>query len=124
MGNNLARREQQIMDVIYSRGKTTVNEVLEHLPDPPSYSAVRSFLRILEEKGHLRHEQSGQKYVYMPTVPREEIKHSALRRVFDTFFGGSAEETVAALLDISEELSDEELMRMELMIKQARDEGR
>ena len=112
------------MDVVYSRGKTTVNEVLEHLPDPPGYSAVRAFLRILEEKGHLRHEQSGQRYVYMPTVAREEVKHSALRRVFNTFFDGSAEETVAALLDISEKLSDEELTRMELMIKQARKEGR
>lgn len=123
--NNLSRREQQIMDVIYSRGQATVTEVMENLSDPPSYSAVRALLRILEEKGHLRHEQVGQKYIYLPTLEREQVKHSVLRRVLQTFFGGSAEEAVAALLDISQEkLSDEELKRMEKLIKQARQEGR
>jgi predicted transcriptional regulator len=123
--NNLSRREQQIMDVIYSRGQATATEVMENLSDPPGYSAVRALLRILEEKGHLRHEQVGQKYIYLPTVEREQVKHSALRRVLQTFFGGSTEEAVAALLDISQEqLSDEELKRMEKLIKQARQEER
>ena len=121
----LSRREQQIMDVIYSRGQATATEVLENLFDPPSYSAVRALLRILEEKGHLRHDQIGQKYVYLPVVEREQLKHSALRRVLQTFFGGSAEDAVAALLDISQkDISDEELKRMENLIKQARQEGR
>jgi predicted transcriptional regulator len=123
--NNLSRREQQIMDVIYRRGQATATEVMENLSDPPSYSAVRALLRILKEKGHLRHEQLGQKYIYLPTVEREQVKYSALRRVLQTFFGGSAEEAVATLLDISQEqLSDEELKRMEELIKQARQEGR
>lgn len=123
--NNLSRREQQIMDVIYSRGRATVSEVMENLADPPGYSAIRAFLRILEEKGHLRHEQAGQKYIYLPTVERERVKHSAMQRVLQTFFGGSAEDAVAALLDIShKKLSDEELKRMEDLIKQARQEGR
>jgi predicted transcriptional regulator len=98
---------------------------MENLPDPPSYSAVRALLRVLEEKGHLRHTLDGQRYVFSPTIARERAKRSALRGVLQTFFGGSAEETVAALLDISEErLSDEELKRMENLIKQARKEGR
>jgi predicted transcriptional regulator len=121
----LSRREQQIMDIIYSRGTATASEVLESLPDPPSYSAVRALLRVLEEKGHLRHTQDGQRYVYSPTVARERAKHSALRRVLKTFFDDSAEEAVAALLDISQErLSDDELERLEQLIKQARKEGR
>ena len=121
----LSRREQQIMDIIYSRGQATASEVMENLPDPPGYSAVRALLRVLEEKGHLRHEQTGQRYVYAPIVTRERAKRSALRRVLQTFFDDSAEEAVAALLDISQErLSDDELNRMELLIKQARKEGR
>lgn len=123
--NTLSRREQQIMDIIYSRGQATATEVMENLPDPPSYSAVRALLRVLEEKGHLRHKQEGQRYVYSPTVARERAKRSALRRVLQTFFDNSAEEAVAALLDISQErLSDDELERMEQLIKQARKEGR
>jgi predicted transcriptional regulator len=121
----LSKREQQIMDIIYSRGQATAAEVLENLPDPPSYSAVRALLRVLVDKGHLLHRQEGQRYIYHPTVEREKVKHSALQRVLKTFFGGSAEEAVAALLDISEKsLSDDELKRMEEMIKQARKEGR
>jgi predicted transcriptional regulator len=121
----LSRREQQIMDIIYSRGKATASEVMEGLPDPPSYSAVRALLRVLEEKGHLRHTQDGQRYVYSPIIARERAKHSALRRVLKTFFDDSAEEAVAALLDISQErLSDDELERLEQLIKQARKEGR
>lgn len=121
----LSRREQQIMDIIYSRGQASATEVMENLPDPPSYSAVRALLRVLEEKGHLRHKQDGQRYVYSPTVAREKVKRSALRRVLQTFFDDSAEDAVAALLDISQErLSDGELKRMEELIKQARKEGR
>ena len=123
--NTLSRRERQIMDVIYSRGQASANEVMENLPDPPSYSAVRALLRVLEEKGHLRHTQDGQRYVYSPKVARERVKHSALRRVLETFFNDSTEDAVAALLDISQErLSDDELKRMEELIKQARTEGR
>jgi predicted transcriptional regulator len=113
------------MDIIYSRGRASATEVLENLPAPPSYSAVRALLRVLEEKGHLRHEQDGQRYVYSPTVARERVKRSALKRVLQTFFDDSAEDAIAALLDISQErLSDAELKRMENLIKQARREGR
>lgn len=125
MHQTLSRRERQIMDIIYSRGQATATEVMENIPDPPSYSAVRALLRVLEEKGHLGHEQDGQRYVYYPTVEREEVQHSALRRVLQTFFHNSTEDAVAALLDISQErLSDEQLNRMEELIKQARKEGR
>lgn len=113
------------MDIIYSRGQADATEVMENMPDAPNYSTVRALLRVLEEKGHLKHTQNGQRYVFMPTVEREQVKHSALRRVLQTFFDDSAEEAVAALLDISHErLSDEELKRMEKLIKQARKEGR
>ena len=121
----LSRREQQIMDIIYRCGKATAAEVLENLPDAPTYSTVRALLRVLEEKRHLKHVLDGQRYVYLPTVKREQVRHSALRRVLQTFFDNSTEEAVAALLDISQEhLSDDELERMELLIKQARNEGR
>lgn len=123
--HTLSRREHQIMDIIYSRGQASATEVMENLHAAPSYSAVRALLRVLEEKGHLRHKRDGQRYVYSPTVARERAKRSALRRVLQTFFGDSTEEAVAALLDISQErLSDEELERMERLIKQARKEGR
>src|SRR5215210_3372041 len=123
--NTLSRREQQIMDIVYSRGQVTATEVMENMPDAPSYSAVRALLRILEDKGHLRHKQDGQRYVYSPTVGRERAKLSALQRVLQTFFDDSTEDAIAALLDISQErLSDEELERMEQLIKQARREGR
>lgn len=121
----LSRRERQIMDIIYKRGRATAAEVTENLPDPPGYSAVRALLRVLEDKGHLHHALEGQRYVYTPTVTREEVKHSALQRVLQTFFDNSTEEAVAALLDISQErLSDDELKRLERLIKQARKEGR
>jgi predicted transcriptional regulator len=122
---NLSRRERQMMDIIYRRGPASATEVMENLPDPPSYSAVRALLRVLEEKGYLRHKLDGQRYVYSPTVERERAKRSALLRVLQTFFDDSAEDAVAALLDISQErLSDDELKRMENLIKQARKEGR
>ena len=121
----LSRRERQIMDIIYSRNEATATEVLENLPDAPSYSAVRALLRVLEEKGHLRHRQDGQRYVYFPTVAREQVKRSALRRVLETFFDDSTEDAVAALLDISQQrLSDDELDRLQELIRQARKEGR
>lgn len=123
--STLSRRERQIMDIIYSRGQASASEVMENLSDPPGYSAVRALLRVLEEKGHLRHKQDGQRYVFSPTVERERAKRSALRRVLQTFFDDSAEDAVAALLDISQKsLSDDELKRMENLIKQARREGR
>lgn len=121
----LSRREQQIMEIIYRRGQATATEVMENLPDAPGYSAVRALLRVLEEKGHLRHAQKGPRYIYTPTVARERAKRSALQRVLQTFFDNSTEEAVAALLDLSQtRLSDEELGRMERLIKQARKEGR
>jgi BlaI family transcriptional regulator, penicillinase repressor len=120
----LSRRERQIMDVLYRQGKATAADVREGMPDPPSYSAVRAMLRILEEKGHVRHEQDGPRYLYLPTVGRERAKRSALRHLVNTFFEGSAEQVVAALLDVSApELSDAELARLSAMIEKARKEG-
>ncbi|HEX2091710.1 MAG TPA: BlaI/MecI/CopY family transcriptional regulator [Longimicrobiaceae bacterium] len=118
---DLSRRERQIMDVIYRLERATAAEVLDRLPDPPSYSAVRTLLRILEEKGHLRHEQDGPRYVYLPTVPRDSAKESALKHLLRTFFDGSTEAAVAALLDLQgEDLSDRELDRLARLIDQAR----
>jgi predicted transcriptional regulator len=124
-GVSLSRRERQIMDVLYCRGQATAAEVLEDLPDPPSYSAVRAMLRVLEEKGHLRHDQQGPRYVFLPTVPRDQARRSALQQLVRTFFDGSTEQTVAALLDLSDsKLSDAELKRLSRLIDQARKEGR
>ena len=120
----LSRRERQIMDVIYRRGRATAAEVLEDIPDPPSYSAVRAMLRLLEEKGHVRHEQDGPRYVFMPIVNRDRARKSALTHVVRTFFDGSATEAVAALLNDGGKLSDAELDRLSAMIEQAREEGR
>ena len=122
---DLSRRERQIMDIIYRRGEATVAHVLDELPDPPSYSAVRAMLRVLEEKGHLKHQEEGPRYVYTATVPREDARDSALRRVLRTFFDGSAEEAVAALLGMSAgDLSNEDLDRLASLIERARKEGR
>jgi predicted transcriptional regulator len=121
----LSRRERQIMDVVYRLGKATVSDVLERLPDPPSYSAVRALMRILEEKGHLSHEQDGPRYVYLPTVPRDAAQASALSHLVRTFFGGSAEAAVAALLDLPEHgMSEGELSRLSRLIDEARGQGR
>lgn len=123
--DRLSRRERQIMDIVYRRGKVTIREVLEALPDPPSYSAVRALVRVLEDKGHVQHQQDGATYVYTPTVDRERARTSALSHVVDTFFGGSATEAVAALLDLEgQELSRETLDELGAMIEQARKEGR
>src|SRR3954454_14774497 len=105
----LSRRERQIMDVIYRRGRATAAEVLEDMPDPPSYSAVRAMLRLLEEKGHVRHEQDGPRYVFLPTVHRDRASRSALTHVVRTFFDGSPTDAMAALLDGEANLSDNEL---------------
>lgn len=113
------------MDILYRLGQATAAEVMESLADPPSYSAVRALLRILEEKGHVTHEQAGPRYVYRPVVPREKAKVSALRHVLSTFFGGSVSQAVAALLDLeAQELSEEDLERIARLIEAARKEGR
>ena len=122
---NLSRRERQIMDLLYQHGRLGAAEVREQLPEQPSYSTVRALLRVLEEKGHVSHVEEDQRYIYMPTVPAESAKKSALRHLLDTFFGGSTERAVAALLDEKAgELSGEELERLEKMIEKARAEGR
>ena len=122
---NLSRRERQIMDVLYRHGRATAAEVQSELPEPPSYSAVRAMLRILETKGHARHEQDGPRYVYVPTLGRERAKRSALKHLLNTFFEVSAEQVVAALLEVSgDELSEADLSRLRRLIDQARDEAR
>ena len=120
----LSRRERQIMDFLYRHGRATAAEVQANIPDPPGYSAVRAMLRVLEEKGHARHEQDGPRYVYVPRVARDRAKRSALRHVVRTFFDGSAEQAMAALLDDrSAKLSDDDLDRLARLIDRARQEG-
>jgi BlaI family transcriptional regulator, penicillinase repressor len=122
---NLSRRERQIMDIIYCEGRASVADVLERLPDSPSYSSVRALLRVLEEKGHVRHEQSGLAYVYLPTVSAGAARRSAVSHLMKTFFQGSAERAVAAVLEASStKLSSNELERIAAMIEAARKEGR
>jgi len=122
---NLSRRERQIMDIIYKRAQATAADVMENLPDPPSYSAVRAMLRLLEEKGLLKHQQDGLRYVYLPTVSREKARQSALKQMLLTFFDDSTEDAVATLLDISRsKLSDTDLDRLSELIEEARKEGR
>lgn len=122
---DLTRRERQIMDIVYRFERATAQEVRENLPDPPSYSAVRALLRVLEEKGHLEHVQEGPRYVYLPTVPREKARKSAMKRLVRTFFDDSAEKAVAALLSMSSlELSEEELDRLGELIDEAQVQGR
>ncbi len=119
--HKLSRRERQIMDVLFHHGKATAAEVRGGMPEAPSYSAVRAQLRILEDKGHIKHEQDGPRYVYRPTLHKDRAKRSALNHLVDTFFNGSAEQAMAALLDDSStELSDDELARLEDLIQQAR----
>ena len=109
------------MDILYQRGRATAGEILEAIPDPPTYSAVRAKLRVLEEKGHVRHEEEALRYVYLPTVARDTARRSALRHMVSTFFGGSVEEAVAALLDLSSaNLSKEDLDRLSELIEEAR----
>jgi predicted transcriptional regulator len=120
----LSRRERQIVDILYAQGRATAAEVQSLLPDPPSYSAVRAMLRILEEKGHVRHEQDGPRYVFLPTVARENAKRSAMRHMLQTFFDGSTAQAISALLDDSSaKLSDADLDRLARMIEDARRTG-
>ena len=122
---SVSRRERQILDILYERGRSTAAEVHERLPDAPSYSSVRTLLRILEEKGHVRHEQEGPRYVFIPKVPRDRAKQSALKRLISTFFDGSAEQAAAALLDGSvTRLGEAELDRLAKLIEDARRDGR
>ncbi len=121
----LTRRERAIMDVIYRLGRATAADVLEQMPDPPSYSAVRTFLRLLEEKGQVRHVEDGPRYVYIPTVPRGDARRSALAHVVRTFFAGSVEQAVATLVESSRsKLSQDELDRLADVIERAKKEGR
>jgi predicted transcriptional regulator len=121
---DLSRRERQILDILYQQGQATAADVQAALPEPPSYSAVRALLRILEEKGHVRHEQDGPRYVYRPTVARDNAKRSALHHVLQTFFDGSAEQAISALLDESStKLSSSELDRLARLIEAARKSG-
>ena len=120
----LTRRERQIMDALFRRGRATAAEVMGDLPGEPSYSTVRTQLRVLEEKGHVRHEDDGVRYVYMPVLKREAARKSALRHLVDTFFDGSAEKTVAALLGgEGARVTDEELDRIADMVAKSRKEG-
>jgi len=122
---NLSRRERQIMDIVYELKEATAVQVLERLPSPPSYSAVRALLRVLENKGHLDHTRDGPRYVYSPVMGRDKARKNALRHIRKTFFNGSTEEVMAALLDISEDdLSEAEYERLMGLIEEARKEGR
>jgi BlaI family transcriptional regulator, penicillinase repressor len=121
--DGLSRRERQIMDLLFQRGRATASDVQTALPDPPSYSAVRALLRILEEKGHVSHVQDGARYVYAPRLDREKARTSALRHLVATFFDGSAEQAMAALIDThGRRLDDDELDRMAALIERARKE--
>ncbi len=122
---NLSRRERQIMEIVYRLGRATAGEVRDNLPDAPSYSAVRALLRVLEDKGHLRHQQDGPRYVYLPIVPRERARRSALRGLLRNFFENSHEQMIAALLDDpATDISAKDLDRLAQMIDKARKEGR
>ena len=121
----LTRRERQIMDVLYRDGEATVSDVVAKLPDPPSYSAVRATMNVLEEKGHLRHRQDGPRYVYLPAVPRDRARRAALNHLLQTFFDGSPESAVVALLEMSDTaLSATDFERLAAEVRKARQEGR
>lgn len=121
----LSRREREMMNIIFGRGQATASEVMDSMSDPPTYSAVRATLRVLEQKGHLKHQLDGSRYVYIPTVNREKVRLSALDQLLTTFFDGSAANVVATLLERQKgKMSDEELERLSSLIAQARKEGR
>ena len=123
--HKFSRRERQIMDVLYRKGRATAAEIMEEIPDPPGYSAVRAMLRVLEEKKHIRHEAEDLRYVYMPVVPREKARRSAVTHLVDTFFDGSTEQAVATLLSVSaRDLKPEDFDRLSALIEQAKKEGR
>jgi BlaI family penicillinase repressor len=122
---SLSRRERQIMDILYRLGRATANEVMAELPGEPHYSTVRTQLRVLEKKGHVRHDEEGLRYIYIPTVPRYAVRPSALRHLLETFFEGSAEKMLSTLLGSEgAKLSDEELDRLARLIEKARKTGR
>jgi predicted transcriptional regulator len=121
----LSKRERQVMDVLYQLGQATVSEVEEALTEPATYSAVRATLRVLEEKGHVEHRQDGPRYLYLPTVPQDKAKTAALSHVVGTFFNGSAEAAVMALLQMADtKLSKSDVSRLAAKIKEANEEGR
>lgn len=123
--HRLSRRERQIMDVLYRRGRATAAEILEEIPDPPSYSAVRAMLRVLEDKKHIVHEEKDLRYVYLPVVPRDKARRSAVAHMLETFFDGSTEQAVATLLNLSgKDLKPEDFDRLAALIEDARKEGR
>ena len=122
---SLSRRERQIMDIVYEMKEVSALQVLERLPSPPGYSAVRALLKVLEQKGHLLHRQDGPRYVFTPRLAKDKARKSALSHLMRTFFDGSTESVVAALLDISEDnLSEEDYRRLTELIEKARTEGR
>jgi len=122
---DLSRRERQILEILYLRGRASAAEVQAAMPDPPSYSAVRAMLRVLEEKGHVKHQTERLKYVYVPVVARDRAKRSAMKHLLETFFHGEPEQAVATLLDVSSRrLKPEELDRMSEFIEKARKEGK
>jgi predicted transcriptional regulator len=119
--SDLGRREREIMDALFGLGRATASEVQRRIPDPPSYSAVRGMLSYLEKKGKVRHTQDGRRYVYEPTMERARAARTALRHVVDTFFGGSEEAVVNALVENPDSLTDEQLDRMQRRIEEARE---
>ena len=122
---SLSRREREVMDVLYRRGEATVAEVMEELADPPTYSAVRSILRVLEEKGHITHREDGPRYVYAPAENREKARRAAVDHLVETFFDGSAEQALVTLLRRSDlDLSDKQMQRIAAAIAKAGEEGR
>ena len=122
---NLSRRERQIMDVIYRAGQATAQEVMDQMPDPPGYSTVRTLLGVLERKGFLTHERKSYHYVYTPTTPASEVRSNMLEHVLDTFFDGSAQSVVSALMDIrQDELSSRDYEELARLIEKSRSEGR
>jgi len=121
---SLSRREREMMDIIFREGTATATEVMERMADPPSYSAVRATLRVLEQKGLLRHEDDGTRYVYRPTINRDKAKRTALDHLLTTFFDGSAANVVATLLEREDKLTPADLDRIEKLIDEARKEGR
>ena len=123
-GKTLSRRERQIMDILYSRGRASAGEIHQALPDPPGYSAVRAKLRVLEEKGHVRHQEQALRYVYLPIVPRDKARQSALRHMVATFFDNSTEQAIAALLNLKGgALERDTLDRLSALIEKAKKEG-
>ena len=118
---HLSRRERQIMDIIYNNGEATVSLVHQQMAEPPSYTTVRTLMRLLEEKGHLKHKQDGPRYIYLPTVPKTKAQQSALRQLMSTFFNNSPTQAVAALLDLeSTKLSEDDIRELETLLKQAK----